>query len=156
MPPQAAPRRARETVREPSSKHTPLWLRVDRMKEVELAYCGLDCDKCPAFIATANDDDALRQKTAADWSRLYPEMLAQLGIMECLKPGDINCRGCHSKTNHFVGCMKCAIRECSQGRSFKTCASCNEYETCDLLKAFYSMSPHQYAKDKLDRIRSGL
>ena len=47
-------------------------------------------------------------------------------------------------------------RECSRGRRFSTCAHCNEYETCELLKRFYSMAPHQYAKDKLDRIRRGL
>ena len=118
------------------------------MKEVELAYCGLDCEKCPAFIATANDDDALRQKTAKDWSSLYAEILTQVGIVEDLKPGDINCRGCRSEAVHFVGCMKCPIGECSQGRRFSTCASCSEYDTCELLKGFYSMAPHQYAKDK--------
>ena len=63
------------------------------MEEVELAYCELDCEKCPAFIATANDDDALRQKTAKDWSSLYAEILAQVGIVEALKPEDINCGG---------------------------------------------------------------
>jgi hypothetical protein len=126
------------------------------MKEGELAYCGLDCKKCPAFIATANDDDALRQKTAKDWSSLYAEILAHVGIVGSLKPEDINCRGCRSDADHFIGCMKCLIRECSQGRRFGTCASCNEYETCELLKGFYSMPPHQYAKGKLDRIRLGL
>ncbi len=25
-----------------------------------LAYCGIDCGACPAYIATKNDDDALR------------------------------------------------------------------------------------------------
>jgi hypothetical protein len=63
------------------------------MKEVELAYCGLDCEKCPAFIATANSDDALRQKTAVKWASLYAEILAQVGMIEALKAGDINCKG---------------------------------------------------------------
>ena len=27
-------------------------------------YCGLDCEKCDAYIATVNDDQALREKTA--------------------------------------------------------------------------------------------
>ncbi|MEG1806496.1 MAG: DUF3795 domain-containing protein, partial [Clostridia bacterium] len=25
-----------------------------------IAYCGLDCEKCDAYIATINNDDALR------------------------------------------------------------------------------------------------
>jgi len=29
-----------------------------------IAYCGLDCEKCEARIATMNNDDALRQKVA--------------------------------------------------------------------------------------------
>ena len=29
-----------------------------------IAFCGLDCEKCDAYIATKNDDQALREKTA--------------------------------------------------------------------------------------------
>lgn len=29
-----------------------------------IAYCGLDCEKCDAFIATKNNDNLLREKTA--------------------------------------------------------------------------------------------
>ena len=28
-----------------------------------IAYCGLDCGKCDAYLATINDDQALREKT---------------------------------------------------------------------------------------------
>ena len=34
-----------------------------------LAMCGLDCAACPAFIAHKTDDQALRVKTAAEWSK---------------------------------------------------------------------------------------
>lgn len=27
-----------------------------------IAYCGLDCEKCDAYIATINDDQSLREK----------------------------------------------------------------------------------------------
>ena len=33
------------------------------MKDM-IGYCGLDCEKCDAYIATMNDDQALREKTA--------------------------------------------------------------------------------------------
>ena len=35
-----------------------------------IAYCGLNCEKCDAFIATQNNDNALREKTAKLWSEL--------------------------------------------------------------------------------------
>ena len=51
------------------------------MKEQDLAYCGLNCNKCPVLIATANNDDMLRQKTAKEWSDLYAEILNKVGYM---------------------------------------------------------------------------
>ena len=35
-----------------------------------IAYCGLDCEKCDAHIATVNNDDALREKTAKLWAEM--------------------------------------------------------------------------------------
>ena len=32
--------------------------------------CGLDCEKCDARIATLTNDNALREKTAALWTKL--------------------------------------------------------------------------------------
>ncbi len=29
-----------------------------------IAYCGLDCEKCEARLATINNDDKLREKVA--------------------------------------------------------------------------------------------
>ena len=39
------------------------------MREM-IGYCGLDCEKCDAYIATVNDDQALREKTAKLWAEL--------------------------------------------------------------------------------------
>lgn len=35
-----------------------------------IAYCGLDCEKCDAYLATINDDQELRKKTAKLWAEL--------------------------------------------------------------------------------------
>ncbi len=72
------------------------------MKESDLAYCGMDCSKCPVFIATARNDDMLRQKTARDWTNSYAKILETVGI-ESLRPEDINCLGCRSEQGHFFG-----------------------------------------------------
>ena len=34
----------------------------------KIAYCGLDCEKCDAYLATINDDQTLREKTAKLWA----------------------------------------------------------------------------------------
>lgn len=124
------------------------------MKESDLAYCGLNCSKCPIFIATTRNDDALRQKTAREWTDLYAGILESVGI-ESLKPEDMNCSGCRSEHGRFFGCEKCTIRPCCQEKNLATCAGCSEYESCDILKGFYSFDIHRPAKETLDRIRSG-
>lgn len=45
-----------------------------------IGCCGLDCEKCDARIATLTNDNALREKTAALWTKLngvtiLPEMI---------------------------------------------------------------------------------
>jgi len=117
----------------------------------KLGYCGLNCEDCPVFVATANNDNGLRQKTARDWSKLYAAQLSEYLGKNSLSPGDMNCRGCQSESGLFIGCMNCPIRKCSREKEFATCAGCNEYETCGMLNGFFSI--HQNAKDNLDRIR---
>lgn len=122
------------------------------MSETRLAYCGIECEKCPILIATSKDDDDLRQKTAREWSNLYAEILKSFGI-HSLKPEDMNCCGCRSNHGLFIGCASCQIRKCSQDKGIITCASCDKYESCGMLKAFYSFAIHQSAKENLDRMR---
>ena len=35
-----------------------------------IGCCGLDCERCDARIATMTNDNALREKTAALWTKL--------------------------------------------------------------------------------------
>ena len=35
-----------------------------------IAYCGLNCEKCDAYIATINNNQELREKTAKLWAEL--------------------------------------------------------------------------------------
>ncbi len=122
------------------------------MRELGLGYCGLDCEQCPVFVATAKNDDALRRQTAEQWSKLYGEYLADhLGRRE-LEPEDMNCGGCRS-TNLFVGYSSCAIRACARMRGLGSCAHCGEYQQCEVLNGFYSVHPD--ARAALDRTRAG-
>lgn len=42
-----------------------------------IAYCGLDCEKCDAYLATINDNQDLRKKTAKLWAKLNNALFFQ-------------------------------------------------------------------------------
>jgi hypothetical protein len=120
------------------------------MKSTAIGCCGLNCEDCLVFIATVNNDENLRQKTAEEWSKLYSEHVGKTG----LKPKDMNCTGCKSEKRVFVGCLNCPIRRCCGKKKSVTCANCEKFETCDILNGFYAVPAHQSAKDNLNRIRA--
>lgn len=108
-----------------------------------IAYCGLDCHKCGAFLATRDNDDEKRKKVAEFWSKEFGKEI---------KPQDINCDGCLTENGNLFGyCKVCEIRKCAKEKAVENCAYCNDY-LCDKLKAFYKMAPE--AKIRLDEIRS--
>lgn len=51
------------------------------MKEQDLAFCGLNCNKCPVLIATANNDDMLRQKPQKSGPTSTPRFSVRLEYM---------------------------------------------------------------------------
>ncbi len=107
-----------------------------------LSYCGLDCLECPAFLAHQNDDQALRRRTAPEWSRMYSADI---------KPEDINCVGCSvGQGIHFGHCDECEFRRCGMTKKLANCGECPEY-ACAKLQEFHEMVPE--AKDNLDQLR---
>ena len=65
-----------------------------------IAYCGLDCEKCDAYIATVNDDQALRERTAELWAALNGAPI---------RPEHINCEGCRASGLKTVFCESPAV-----------------------------------------------
>lgn len=97
-----------------------------------IGICGLTCTECAAYIAMRDDDDALRAKTAAEWSQVHNADL---------KPEDINCSGCTSDGEVKLGhCSVCGVRLCGIKRGVTTCAECDDYG-CDTLEEFLRMAP---------------
>ena len=87
-----------------------------------IAYCGLDCEKCDAYLATIRDDQALREKTAKAWAELN-----QAPIL----PEHINCLGCRADGVKTVFCDSlCQIRQCALNKGVETCGGCPEMERC--------------------------
>lgn len=99
----------------------------------KIAYCGLDCEKCDAYIATVNDDQALREKTAKVWAELNHAPIL---------PEHINCEGCRENGAKTVFCESlCSIRQCALKKKVATCGECPEVETCQTVGAVFSNNP---------------
>ncbi len=100
------------------------------MGKKHIAICGLDCSSCTAFIATKNNDDKLRGKTAKEWTERY--RTTGRGRPP-VKPEDINCFGCLSQAGPvYLYCLKCEIRKCGFGKGIKNCEECKDYR-CEKL-----------------------
>lgn len=112
------------------------------MKEI-IAYCGINCAECPAYIATQNDDFEALKKVAKEWSS--ESMIFQ--------PKELYCDGCNSTGKLFQWCAECPIRKCSREKGFENCAYCEDY-FCDNLKMTFDKTPA--AKERLDKIRMNL
>lgn len=109
--------------------------------EKMIAYCGLACHDCGAYIATMNDDDAKRKEVAELWSKEYGGDV---------KAEDIDCTGCLSVSeNVYQYCKTCEIRKCGMSKEIDNCAFCNDY-ACDKLLDFFKMVPD--AKKRLDHL----
>jgi hypothetical protein len=107
-----------------------------------IAFCGLSCTDCAAFIATQKNNDNERKRVAELWSKLY-----RAGT----ESGDINCDGCLSEGRRlWVRCSDCPIRKCGLEKHIKNCAYCDDY-ACEKLDKFFDMTP--VAKSNLEKIR---
>jgi hypothetical protein len=91
----------------------------------DLAYCGFDCQKeCELYKATQANDMEVKQATAKRWAEKY-------GVT--LKPEEVACDGCRSHTGrlgYHCGHL-CEVRKCGLARKVKSCATCDDFPSCD-------------------------
>jgi len=107
-----------------------------------IAFCGIACSECDAFLSTQTDDNEKREKTARMWSKMFKTSI---------KPGDINCDGCRAESGiQFSHCKVCEIRNCAIGKNHTSCGICDEYP-CPKLDFIFGAEPN--AKKRLDEIR---
>ncbi len=107
-----------------------------------IAYCGIECSQCPAFIAKKENNDELRKKTAEQWSKEFKHTVM---------PENINCDGCLSTTGQLIQyCNICEIRKCGFDKKVQNCSFCDDY-VCEKLEKWFESVPD--AKKRLDEIR---
>jgi len=94
------------------------------MKQL-IACCGIDCENCDARIATVNNDNALKEKTAQKWRVMYkaPDITLE----------SINCMGCRTDGAKVAHCGECEIRKCVNEKGFNTCGDCKELDICQIV-----------------------
>lgn len=108
--------------------------------EKMIACCGLDCEKCDAYLATVHNDSALREKTAKLWSEMNHAPIT---------PEMINCMGCRMDGAKTPYCdTMCEIRKCVLKKGLATCADCAQLARCDIVGAVLEYSPDALANLK--------
>jgi hypothetical protein len=111
-----------------------------------LAYCGLDCGECEAYLATQKNDRDELEKIAKKWAEAY-------GAKDCSADMCV-CDGCpEGKRLSTAHAISCGIRLCASSRQVPTCAHCEAY-ICDTLRQFIQFAP--VLGEKLEKIRKEL
>ena len=95
-----------------------------------IGCCGIDCKKCDVYIATKNNDNDLREKTAALWSKLNSvKITADM----------LYCTGCRAEGAKTYYCSDvCEIRKCVNGNGFETCGECKKVGDCETVRAIHA------------------
>ncbi len=110
-----------------------------------IAFCGLDCAGCAAYLATQAEDEGLKQMVLEEWRVTYhnPEMSLAA----------VTCDGCTSTGRLGGYCAQCPVRACASERGVINCAYCDQF-ICATLHTFFIQAPE--LKDRLMLIRSHL
>ncbi|WDV46385.1 DUF3795 domain-containing protein [Clostridiaceae bacterium M8S5] len=88
-----------------------------------IAYCGIDCSKCEAYLGTIEVDHSKLKEVGDDF------------ISGKFKPEDWVCLGCKPENQQIIAkyCKKCTVRTCAIEKGLQNCAVCDSYEGCEKL-----------------------
>jgi hypothetical protein len=107
---------------------------MDRM----VAFCGVVCSDCTAYIATQDNNSAAKERVAALWREAFnsPDIDA----------ASITCDGCLTVDGRLSGyCSLCKIRACGVARGVVNCAHCSDY-ACEMLERFFERMEDFFGK----------
>jgi hypothetical protein len=108
-----------------------------------ISYCGLNCAECGAYLAMKNNDQSLREQTAALWKEIHgadytPEM--------------INCVSCKGSGVLVPHCTECEVRRCAIEKGVANCGVCAEFKTCKTINDFYAQVPPEMKGQLLENL----
>jgi hypothetical protein len=112
-----------------------------------IAYCGIVCSECDAYVATqANDLETLE--------RLARRAHEEFG-MEGATAETTMCDGCLTDDGRQITyCATCEIRACAVERGLVNCAHCTDY-ACDRLEGFFAQETDD-VRSTLNEVRQSL
>ena len=115
------------------------------MNNIPIAYCGIDCNKCPVYLyATKGDTNAILN-FARKLVDSFGGDIEEYKTYKCLGcVPDVNVKAPHPTV--------CNIRKCAREKKYNTCAECNAYENCSLLQDHFKIAL-QPSKVNLDKLR---
>ncbi len=108
----------------------------------QLAYCCINCSACDLFIATRDNNDELREKTAEKW---------EMYKAKDFKLENFYCYGCKTKKPGYFK-EGCSVKKCVIQKGLSNCAHCDSFESCD--KKLWTQLP--WLKEKVIGMRAKL
>ncbi len=118
-------------------------IEEDYLADEIIAFCGLNCTECPAYIGTQEEDEILLKKTAKRWSTAKHK----------IESSDILCDGCASPGKRLASiCAECQVRICGVGKAIENCGFCDDYP-CQTLETVWKWLRTPKAKARLDEIK---
>ena len=107
-----------------------------------IAYCGINCESCIAYIATKSGSREKIEEAARTWSA---EFKADI------KPEHVICDGCKSGGRLSFHCNTlCEIRKCAIKKNLSNCIECETY-CCKNLSDLLNVAPD--AKKTMAQLR---
>ncbi|MBO7417995.1 MAG: DUF3795 domain-containing protein [Bacteroidaceae bacterium] len=95
-------------------------------KNKMIGYCGINCEKCEARIATIDDDDKMREEVSRKWCELFHT--------DMITPDKINCTGCKGDGVKYFFCNQmCKIKPCVTNKGYESCGECPNMNICEIL-----------------------
>ena len=118
-----------------------------------IAYCGLNCIKCPIYLATREKNPKKQRREREQIVIAIKKYLGEEKRVEDIT----DCDGCKAQGGRlYSGCQECQIRKCASEKGLENCAYCSEYPCEKLSKFFVSEGEQGGAKKRLDAIKARL
>jgi len=125
----------------------------EKMASEMIAYCGLNCVKCPIYLATREKNTEKQKQMREQIARAIKEHYGWE-----IRAEEVNdCDGCMVKGGRlFSSCKNCQIRKCAAAKGLRNCAYCDKYPCEELSKFFNTEDIEGDAKKRLDEIKARL
>ncbi len=133
-----------------------------------IAYCGIDCAKCPAF-RLPRLGEKLHMKGLAQWllksgmkraRRRMGQKSHTTGqnseLPDQALPDYVICDGCTTiDARCLKPCLACAVRCCAMEMGVENCAHCDKFP-CERLQGVWKITVFKDAQPRLEKLRAEL